>query len=91
MERFEYKFEVRFQAYEDGHLRVWSPDVPGFFLSHTDHAAVLADIEPALEAVLGAQLNRKVRVRRLRELAERDSDTPVPPIKPSRSFCLEAA
>lgn len=37
---------------EDGGLRVWSDDVPGLVLSHSDAEKVMADVIPALELIL---------------------------------------
>lgn len=71
MER--YKILVQFEKDEDGRLRVWSPDVPGFLLSNRNHEAVLADIAPALETILGERLGRTIRVLPLQPLAERDA------------------
>lgn len=56
------KITVRFQAREDGGLRAWSDDVPGFILSHSDSEAVLNDVEPALEAILSAKFGTQVMV-----------------------------
>lgn len=56
------KLTVRFASRSDGGLRAWSDDLPGFVLSHSDAAAVLADVEPALEAMLAAKYECKVRV-----------------------------
>lgn len=39
---------------DDGGLRAYSPEVPGFVLSHPNREAVLADIWPALEMILSA-------------------------------------
>ena len=36
---------------EDGGLRVYSDDIPGLILSHSDPRKVLADIAPALEVI----------------------------------------
>jgi hypothetical protein len=47
---------------EDGGLRVWSADLPGFVLSHSDCEAVFADIGPALETILSDLLGSHVRV-----------------------------
>lgn len=60
--RFE-RVCVVFEKRSDGGLRVSSPDVPGFRLSHSDPALVTADIIPALETIIGAFVGRPVRVR----------------------------
>lgn len=54
---------VTFEKRPDGGLRVSSPDVPGFRLSHSDPALVTADIIPALETIIGELIGRLVRVR----------------------------
>ncbi len=51
-----YKVVVQFERRADGGLRAWCDDVPGFALSHRDADAVLADVQPALEIILSAQL-----------------------------------
>lgn len=54
---------VTFEKRPDGGLRVSSPDVPGFRLSHSNPALVTADIIPALETIIGEFIGRPVRVR----------------------------
>jgi hypothetical protein len=55
-------FSVVFEERADGGLRVYSDDVPGFFLSHPDRDAVLRDVAPALETIIGAIVGGAVRV-----------------------------
>jgi hypothetical protein len=55
-----YKIVVFFERRQDGGLRAWSDEVPGFVLSHLDVDAVLADIQPALEGILSAQLGEQI-------------------------------
>ncbi len=86
-----YKIEVRFELCDDNRLKVWSPDVPGFRLSHPDHAAVIADIVPALETLLSDRWGATVRVRMLRPLAERQSRMPMPELRPMREYVSEVA
>ena len=64
------KMAVTFHPREDGGLRAWSEDVPGFVLSHSDPREVLADVEPALEAILHAMFNVKVTVSELVSVQE---------------------
>lgn len=87
MER--YKIEVRFELCPDGRLRAWSPDVPGFRLSHHDRDAVLADIAPALETILGERWGGRVRVLPLHPLAERESGVPLRDLLPMREYVSE--
>jgi hypothetical protein len=54
---------VVFEKRSDGGLRVTSPDVPGFRLSHSNPALVTADIIPALETIIGEMIGKPVRVR----------------------------
>jgi len=54
---------VVFEKRSDGGLRVSSPDVPGFRLSHSNPALVTADIIPALETIIGEMFGSVVRVR----------------------------
>lgn len=59
-----------FEKREDGGLRVWSDDVPGFVLSHSDSEAVFADVERALETILSEMFSARVRVGPLEKLQE---------------------
>lgn len=56
------KVTVTFERREDGGLRAWSDDVPGFVLSHRDPEAVLADVKPALERILSHVHGKDVKV-----------------------------
>ena len=70
---------VRFEDREDGGLRAFCDKVPNFLLSHNDPDKVLADVEPALEAILSAMCGMPMRVRRLPELDEAiDRQIPLP-------------
>ncbi|ESZ35736.1 hypothetical protein X727_10805 [Mesorhizobium sp. L103C119B0] len=53
---------VVFEKRPDGGLRVSSPDVPGFRLSHSIPALVTADIIPALETIISEMVGKSVRV-----------------------------
>jgi hypothetical protein len=48
----------------DGGLRVYSPDVPGFVLSHSNRDLVRADVLPALRAIVG-QMTRAAPMREI--------------------------
>lgn len=54
------KVTVVFEQREDGGLRAYSEDVPGFVLSGADAEAVFADVIPALEMLF--KHNRKMDV-----------------------------
>jgi hypothetical protein len=56
------RVSVVFEKRPDGGLRVYSPDVPGFRLSHRDSSLVTSDIIPALEVIIGAMVGKPVRV-----------------------------
>jgi hypothetical protein len=56
------KVVVTFEDRENGGLRAYSDDIPGFVLSHSDPVAVLKDIEPALEEILSYRLKRPMIV-----------------------------
>ena len=62
------KIVVTFEPREDGGLRAYSDDVPGFVLSHPDADAVLADVKPALEGILSHIYGAEVVVERLSSL-----------------------
>ena len=53
---------VVFEDRDDGGLRVYSDDVPGFVLSHSDREAVMADMIPAMETILGEMMKHPVKV-----------------------------
>lgn len=56
------KIVVHFSRREDGGLRAWCDDVPGFVLSHRDAQAVMDDVEPALETILSSMHGKPVAV-----------------------------
>jgi hypothetical protein len=79
-----FKVVVFFEHREDGGLRAYSDDVPGFVLSHSDRAAVLADVKPALETILSDMFSARVAVSELPRLRERltlspEDAGPIPP------------
>ena len=53
---------VVFETRSDGGLRVYSDDVPGFILSHSDATAVLSDVLPALETIVGEMMGSRVKI-----------------------------
>ena len=69
------KIAVTLQPREDGGLRVYSDDVPGFVLSHPNPRDVLADLKPALELMLSDLLKARVSVAELRSVRERIEGT----------------
>lgn len=72
-----FKVTVCFEGREDGGLRAWSPDLPGFVLSHRNVDALLADVEPVLKELLRFQLETDVSVERLESLREALEDSGV--------------
>lgn len=69
--RFRFaKIVVTFERRDDGGLRAYSDDVPGFVLSHHDARAVVADVKPALETILSEMLHSRVLVEPLPSLAD---------------------
>ena len=54
-----WKIVVHFERREDGGLRAWCDEIPGFALSHKDIDAVLSDVQPALEGILTYQLGER--------------------------------
>jgi hypothetical protein len=73
------KIIVTFEHRNDGGLRAWSDDVPGFVLSHADPAAVLSDVVPALEVILSHKFGGAVAVEELTQLAQAGFDEPAIP------------
>jgi hypothetical protein len=67
-----FKVTVRLQPRPDGGLRAWSDDVPELVLSHRDPEQVMADLVPALEAILSARLDASMKAERLVAFAGRD-------------------
>lgn len=63
---FPAKVTVTFERREDGGLRAYSNDVPGFVLSG-ELRAVLEDVKPALERILSHIAERPVEVQQLVE------------------------
>ena len=59
------KIVVTFEGREDGGLKAYSDDVPGFVLSHFVPDAVLKDVKPALEEILSCWLREPVVVEEL--------------------------
>lgn len=83
MSRSQPKFKklwLTFEKREDNGLRVYSDDVPGFVLSHSDCALVFADIKPALETILSKMLGTSVIVGPLGPLREKLEDEGFVPI-----------
>ena len=56
MSNRSFKVRVCFESRDDGGLRAWSPDLPGFVLSHSNIDALLADVEPAIKTIIGYRL-----------------------------------
>jgi len=74
------KLWLTFEKRDDNGLRVYSEDVPGFVLSHSDSAAVFSDIKPALELILSERFGAPVIVGPLQELREKLEDDGFIPI-----------
>ena len=64
------KVTVCFERRPDGGLRVWSEDVPGLVLSHTDVDGVLDDVKDALALILSSRFNETVEVQPLPDLRQ---------------------
>jgi len=79
------KVVVTFEPREDGGLRAYSEDVPGFVLSHSNAQAVIRDVGPALERILTAMWGVPVRAGKLTEIHETDDEIDdAPPCRESR-------
>jgi hypothetical protein len=71
------KIVVTFETREDGGLRAYSSDVPGFVLSHKDPLAVIRDVPPALSRILSAMWGVEVHADLLPHVGEEfDGATP---------------
>ena len=72
-----WKITIHFERRDDGGLRAWSDDVPGFVLSHHDADLVLADIQPALETILSCRLDSEVEISPLGDIRQALEDSGV--------------
>jgi hypothetical protein len=59
------KVTVTFERRDDGGLRAFSDDVPGFVLSHSNADAVVADVAPALQTMVSSILEAEVVIGEL--------------------------
>jgi hypothetical protein len=77
---YKHYITVRFVKRDDGGLRAFCDDVPGFHLSGADPRAVLRDVVPAVETLMRRNVGLEVEVVPLQyarfELRER---TPAKP------------
>lgn len=71
------KIVVSFERREDGGLRAYSDDVPGFVLSHRDPIAVIRDVSPVLERILSAMWGVAVKADPLPHVGEPIEDDEV--------------
>jgi hypothetical protein len=55
---------VKFETRDDGGLRAYCDELPGFILSHENANAVMADVVPSLECILSAMYDCKMKVER---------------------------
>jgi hypothetical protein len=58
----KYKVTVRFRRRDDGALRAYCSEVPGFFLASADKRALMRDVIPALELLIKRNFNVDARV-----------------------------
>jgi hypothetical protein len=58
------KITVHFERRDDGGLSIWSDDLPGLHLSHTDPLA-LNDVKPVLEGIITDMPGERVSVEPL--------------------------
>jgi len=59
------KVTVHFDRRDDGGLSIWSEDLPGLHLSHSDPSRVIEDVKPVLEGLLTDMLGERVSVQPL--------------------------
>jgi hypothetical protein len=74
------KIWLTFEKREDGGLRVYSEDVPGFILSHKDCHLAFSDVKEALEKILSEMLSVRVTVGPLENLRDDLEDNGIIPI-----------
>jgi hypothetical protein len=70
------KVVVVIEHRDDGGLRAYSNDVPGFVLSHRNPEAVISDIGPALERILSAMWGVEVKADPLPQVGAAPEDEP---------------
>jgi hypothetical protein len=66
-----FKVLVNFEPREDGGLRAYSNDVPGFVLSYADCDTTIGAVVPVLETILSDMFNGHVRVTPLEDMRGR--------------------
>lgn len=81
---------VDFERREDGGLRASCDKVPGFHLSGEDAAAVLADVEPALSAILTSTYGVPMRVERAQDAGAGQIPSAMPSSGPAGYVGLSA-
>lgn len=79
-----FKVSVYFDKREDGGLRAYSHDVPGFVLSYADCDETLASVVPVLEALLTDMFHGPVRVKELNDIRSELEDVGMIARKPRR-------
>jgi hypothetical protein len=79
MSNRSFKLTVHFEPRPDGGVRAWSPDLPGFVLSHRDVDALVADIQPALKVILEYRFRADIAVRELENLRNALEDNGIVP------------
>lgn len=72
-----FKVSVNFECREDGGLRAYSKDVPGFVLSNRDCDVVLEGIVPVLQVILSEMFNGNVVVKPVLDMRDRLEDAGV--------------
>jgi len=83
----EFIFYVIFEDREDGGLRARSPQVPNFYLSHSNADLVRKDVEPALATILSEMYGLPMSVRHVPALSEvLDQQIPMPHVCDQQSY-----
>jgi hypothetical protein len=59
------KITVHFERRDDGGLSIWSDDLPGLHLSHSNPSLALNDVKLALEGIITDMLGERVSVEPL--------------------------
>lgn len=65
-----FKITVCFESRPDGGLRVFSDEVPGLVLSHTNIDGVLEDVTEAIKVILSHRLKASIDVKPLENIRE---------------------
>ena len=83
------KVKVTFERRDDGGLRAYSDEVPGFVLSGSDAEAVFEDVIPALERLFSCNRGMDLKFAPLTDVRvamEENGFLPAPEVRETREY-----